>query len=93
VVANPIFCKDYLHCNNQTFTMLMFFLHRQDIEWSRSYVPVLMWSYELRRTTRHTIVYPVSGPFYKIIVLHPALLCIEDEQCYNGGELRAREVR
>jgi hypothetical protein len=30
------------------------FLHRQDIGWSRSRVPVLRWSCELRRTIKHT---------------------------------------
>jgi hypothetical protein len=27
------------------------------------------------------------------MALCPVFLCIEDEQCYNGGELRAREAR
>jgi hypothetical protein len=39
------------------------------------------------------MVYPGLGPFHKIIALRPAFLCIEDEQCYNGDGLRAREIR
>jgi hypothetical protein len=38
------------------------FLHQQDIGWSRSRFPVLRWSGELWRTTKHTVVYPSSGP-------------------------------
>jgi hypothetical protein len=34
------------------------------------------------------------GLYYEVIALRPALFVIEeDEQCCNGGELRAREVR
>jgi hypothetical protein len=29
------------------------------------------WSCELWRTTKHTIVYPDSGPSYEVIALHP----------------------
>jgi hypothetical protein len=68
------------------------FLHQEDIGRSRSFIPVVRWSCELRRTIMRTIVYPYSGPFYKVIALCLALLCIGDEQCYNGGELRAQEV-
>jgi hypothetical protein len=68
-------------------------LHQQDIGWSRSHVPVPIGSCELRRTTEHCIVYPGSAPFYMVIVLHLVFLCIEDEQYYNGGELRAQKVR
>jgi hypothetical protein len=57
-----------------------FFL-RQDIGWSRSHVPALWWSCELCKTTKHTIVYPSSGPIF---------LYIEDEQWYNGGEKSVR---
>jgi hypothetical protein len=31
------------------------------------------------KTIKQTIVYPGSGPFYKVIALRPAFLCIEDE--------------
>jgi hypothetical protein len=48
-----------------------------------------MWSYELRRTTKHTIVYLGPDLFYKVIVLRSVFLCIEDEQYYNGRDLRA----
>jgi hypothetical protein len=55
------------------------FLHWQDIGWSRSRILVLRWSCELRRTTKHTTIYLGYYPFYKIIALRPAFLCIEDE--------------
>jgi hypothetical protein len=53
------------------------FLHRQDIGWSRSCIPVLRWSCKLWRTTKHTIVYPSSDPFYKVIALRSAFLILK----------------
>jgi hypothetical protein len=69
------------------------FLHRQDIGWSRSCVPISRWSCELRKTTKHTIVYPSSGTCYRVIALHPAFLYWRRITVLQSGELRAREVR
>jgi hypothetical protein len=60
------------------------FLHRQDIEWSRSFISILRWSYELWRTTKHTIVYPVLDPFYKVIALCPAFLILKMNNVIKG---------
>jgi hypothetical protein len=40
-------------------------------------VPVLRWSCELFRSTKHTIVYLGSGLFYKVIALYPAFLILK----------------
>jgi hypothetical protein len=53
------------------------FLHRQDIWWSRSRVPILRWSCELWRTTKHTIVYLGLGPCYEVIALHQMFLLLK----------------
>jgi hypothetical protein len=51
-----------------------YFLHHQDIGWSRSCVHVSRWSCKLRRTIKHTIIYPGSGPYYEVIAIRPAFL-------------------
>jgi hypothetical protein len=79
--------------NNNYYVSIDVFLHRQDIGWSRSRVPILRWSCELLRTTKHTIVYPNSDPCYEVIALHPAVCIGKEEQCYKGGELRAQNIR
>jgi hypothetical protein len=66
------------------------FLHRQDIGLSRSRVPALRWSCKLGRTTKHTIVYPDSGPIYRVIALHPTFLILKMNNATMGV---SRELR
>jgi hypothetical protein len=51
----------------------------------QSCVPVLRWSCELWRTTKHTIVYPGLGPCYEIIALRPAFLLLKKRNIFTMG--------
>jgi hypothetical protein len=73
-MREPLECLEEKHATNPPSwcTNCWCFLHRQDIGWQRSRVPIPRWSCELLRTRKHTIVYPGSGPFYKVIAVCPA---------------------
>jgi hypothetical protein len=57
-----------LHVMYNGLVFCQCFLHRQDIGWSRSRVPVPRWFCKIRRTIKHTISYSGSGSCYKVIV-------------------------
>jgi hypothetical protein len=61
------------------------FLHRQHIGWSRSRVPVLRLSCELRRATKDIIVYPGLGPCYEVIAIRPTFFVLVKKNSVTKG--------